>query len=418
MAASASLQASASVEIMPLPEGVRSCSPAQGRIDIGNNASPLGAQEISLGFAEQVMVNEDCTATAHVYKDGADTPFASATVANAYVDVMSYRVGAIKFDRSCKAPGTYHVVLPAGLWLMGDNATLSPEVELNYEIIVPQTISPLPGTVESLSEFQLSCPGYDAVTYDSAKKLDFYKVGSDESFHISVLPLDATTMTLILSQEVTATGTYSLMIPANAFKAVVKDEDGTVIEEVGNTEVIYTWTLSTIPAPGITPAPGKISGFKSFTLTSPEGYDLFFIDDRTRNNIYAVEADGSLSADPVYYALGQRTEEGDIFLNVIDPATYQPTETELVPAPGMYCLKLASNFMSGIWDGNFESTPSYNYYYEIEIASGLDIVPDAAGEMKVYTIYGQHAATITDLSQLKALPAGLYIVNGKKYLRR
>lgn len=416
MAAAPALSIQAAVEILPLPDGVKSVSPAQGRIDIGKNASPLGARVIGLVLSDDARVNSACTATAHIYKDGDEQPFASATVADAWVDQMNYSVVSIMFNRSCNMPGTYHVVLPAGLWISGSTPT--PEVELNYEIIVPQTISPLQGTVESLSEFQLSFPGYDAVEYDSSKKLDFYKVGSDESFKVTAMKVDATTIALILNKEVTEPGTYSLMIPANTFKASVMGDDGSVVETVGNTEVIYTWTISTIPAPGIEPAPGVVESFKTFTLTAPEGFQVFMVDDRTRNNIYPVEADGNLSPDPICFAIAQRTEEGNILLNITDPETGMPVEEPFIPAPGKYCLQLARMLMSGMWNDAFESTSSYNYYYEVKLASGVNIVPTEEGKFEVYTITGQHAATLTDRAALSTLPKGLYIINGSKYLRR
>ncbi len=108
-----------SVDPISLPDEIASVTPAQGFVDVSPNANPLGVGEISVRFKTSPTVNESCTAEAQCWYNGETKPIATATVAQANVDAMGDPVGALRFGKALVSPGTYHVSIPAGFWLIG-----------------------------------------------------------------------------------------------------------------------------------------------------------------------------------------------------------------------------------------------------------------------------------------------------------
>ncbi len=106
-------------------------------------------------------------------------------------------------------------------------------------------------------------------------------------------------------------------------------------------------------------------------------------------------------------------------------------EEQLLPitTPGTYTLSiLANTFISveevedeegNIVPGNIVPVEAINATYTVDPTSGVNSVLDTeATEFNVYTINGVQVLKAADSNAVNALPNGLYIINGKKVLKK
>ncbi len=81
-----------------LPGNVRSVDPRpDSRVNVGPFSSPLGLQQISVMFSNDVTVNKECTAQAHIYKEGDETPLQSVGISGVTTDIMQKKIGELLF---------------------------------------------------------------------------------------------------------------------------------------------------------------------------------------------------------------------------------------------------------------------------------------------------------------------------------
>lgn len=405
----------AAIDILPLPDQVLSVSPAQGWVDTSNNANPLGVTEISVSFQTTPEVNPDCTSNISIYVDDSNVA-AETLIANevAYVDAMGYPTGGFIFKKRYTAPGFYHVSIPEGVWLL--DGVASPAIELNYGIRQLQTLSPAPGICSELSTITLTVTGTNVQQNNTPglfSGLDDYdlSISIEEGTDLSVI-------TMTTDKPITTPDTYTLLIPAGTFAYDIEEDGQTVT--INSQEIVATYYISAIPKPAIDPAEGTVEGFDNFTITMPEGYSMLFADTMSINFIYPVMPDGSLSPSYEYRVRVAEydSEAGTVQLVVLN-SEGMPTETLLSPANGEYALKLADSMVSGFYNEEFVNTAPFIYYYTVNNTTGIENIGLTENEMlDVYTVTGIRVGRNLDRESLKALPAGLYIVNGKKILVR
>lgn len=392
----------------PLPEGVYSVSPAQGWVDTSNNASPMGVSDIAITFTTTPEVNPMCQGEIALYVDGSDIPAETLGAAWATrVDAMGYPVGGFTFSKTWNAPGLYRITVPEGAWLL--NGTPSPAIELNYGIRRLQTLTPAPGIYESIDALTLQLAGTDVVQSAlSSKQPAFFMGATDITFSVDIEEYDDNSEVFMrFSQPVTAAGTYTLLIPGGAFTYTTVDG-----EEISSQEIVAQYTISAIPVPEITPAPGEVAGFDRFTITMPEGYSISMVDNMGAWYIYPV-TDGEVGQNGVAMVKIQSYSKQDntVELAVIDEDGYV-VEKPFVPEAGEYALRIRNNSISGFYDGTFLNCPPFTYYYTVNPNVGVGKLGAVEAAADVYTAAGILVGHNMERTEMQQLPAGLYIISG------
>lgn len=397
-----------------LPSGVRSVDPTQGRVDLTNNVNPLGVSEIAVTFRSTPEVNKECTALIGIYVDGANTP-AETMVAgqSVYVDNMGMSVGGFKFKKKYTAPGTYRVIVPEGAWLVNGNP--SPALALDYNIKLVQTMTPAAGVIEELSKITLFFPEATGVTYPTGVTTQdqasiWYT--KDSSYYYfscsSTTTAEGTTVDMTIVDEhgtpktLTELGNYNFFMP----KGVMESEyaDGTTDK---SDEINVTYTIPEF-IPGIKPAEGKIAEFNEFELIFPENFTVWTWDNKDANYIYPVVNGTVDTYNPIARAFGTSR----------DPYMLKVENGPVIPEDGVYCLQLSSMLYFGQYNGDqFINGAPCRYYYTIgNVGTGVsELEAENDGITRVYDINGLY---IGANPQLDELPAGIYIINGKKVMIR
>ncbi|MDE5795532.1 MAG: hypothetical protein K2H75_00315, partial [Muribaculaceae bacterium] len=229
---------------------------------------------------------------------------------------------------------------------------------------------------------------------------------------------DSSVITMTIGETINTPGTYTLLIPGGTFTYDMEEDGKTVT--IDSQEIVATYYISAVPKPAIDPEEGTVKGFDKFTLTMPEGYSMFFADTMSISYIYPVLPDGSLSPSYEYRVRVAEydSEAGTVQLVVLN-SDNMPTETLLSPANGEYALCLANSLVSGTYNDEFVGTAPFIYYYTVNNITGIENIGLTANEtLDVYTITGVRVGHNLNRESLKTLPAGLYIVNGKKVMLR
>jgi hypothetical protein len=400
----------ASVTPVDLPAGVVSVDPPQGLVDLSNNANPLGVTQISVVFeSSNLEPNPNAQGDVVMYKDAADAIYDSVPASSATVDQYTHQFGSIIFEHNHTAVGTYSISIPKGTWLVDGEE--SPEIGLVYEIENTTTITPAAGIVDKLDKVTIQFNNADAVSL-RINNIVASAAGSADDCKVDV-SVDGNVVELAISNydgSELAPSTYTIFIPAKTFKLTTNGVDDY------NTDILLQYVIPAVPKPEISPAEGEVNGFKEFTLTPAEDFELWMVDDKTRSYIYAVNADGTLAADASYKLLASLSE-GKVVLKVLDDS-WQAVEEPVVPTPGRYALVLANALLSGSYNNDFVSSAAFTYYYDVvATTTGITVVKVESTPIgDVYNLSGVKVAHGAD--QMRQLPAGVYIVNGIKVVKR
>lgn len=415
-----------------IPERATAVYPTpDSRVDLGPNASPLGLQQISILFREEVTVNPHCAEKACIYLEGEDTPLQTVGINGASVDLTQSKMGSVLFPNTCTANGLYRVTIPEGFWILGAHTSnLSGAFDLYYEILMPQRIWPTDRVVSELKEFRLEFPGYSEARLLDARKIEFFRHGSTRTYPLSISEgknPDGSTSNYILitlNEAVGEQGDYSLFVKKGAAEGVsygvdAENPDQTSETTDTNIEALYRYTVSQISAPAIVPAEGTVESFVPFELTVPEGAEFWFVNDKAVSFIYPVYPDGTLAPDAAYLLTARKDDYADkIALTITEDGQQM---TDVTPPPGSYALQLASGLFSGSWNGEFINSAPFVYYYQaVENPNGVKATPSSStvpvGKRGIFTIDGRK---LRDGQEEANLPEGTYIIDGqKKYIKR
>ncbi len=407
-----------------LPENVATVYPQpDNRVNLGPNASPLGLQQISVLFKREVSVNPNCDGIACIYHEGDDTPIQTVGISGASVDFTQPKMGGVMFPYSCRENGFYRVTIPEGFWIIsGDTPAYSGALDLHYEILNPQKISPSETIVAELSEFKLEFPGYQEARLLKANNIEFFRHSSPSSYPLTITEgknddgSPANFILIKLNTPVSEQGDYSLFVKAGAAEGV--NNPGTDLEVSDkNLEALYQYTVSHINAPTIVPAEGPVERFVPFELTVPEGSDFWFVNDRAVSFIYPVNEDGSLAPDATYRLTAARKGESDVITLTINENGN--LLEDVVPQPGNYALQLANGLFSGSWHGEFINSAPFTYYFNVlSDPDSVDQTPASSLHITnakgIYSIDGKKISDASDPDLTDNLPNGIYIIDGKK----
>lgn len=416
----------ASVTTTPLPTSVTSTSPSQGLVDTSPNAYPLGVGEISIFFKSNPVVNPSSTGVAYCYMDDVIDPVATATVANAYVDAMGDPIGGLSFKKKILTPGEYTVTIPEGFWLIDNGASLSPALELHYEILNIYTVFPRSGIVNAIEEIHFIFPEADEVVRNTQITPEFFLNNSDNVYGMAYdyAPGEKRNEIIITfpgsgqaTSQITKPGVYLFFAPADAFTMRTYgpnyESDPTDFTEMSTPEIRLQYQIPSFPAPEIEPSQGIIKQFDTFTLTVTDEMELLMVDDMAGSFIYEILPDGTLADNPLCRLKAARVPDTNQFTMTV------VGESPVVPAKGEYMLRLANNLFSGMMNNEFTSSVAYEYLYKVEDSVGIETMGEIISESNtVYTFNGIKILEAAGADKVRSLPAGFYIVNGSKVIIR
>ncbi len=443
------------VQEAPLPSGVSSVSPAQGFVEVSGPAFPKGVSNIGVTFSNDIIVNEANTTPALLYFNDFTTPAAKTLAVG--VDMETLKTGSVLFKSTTwNKTGIYKIEIPEGYWLYDGSNNPTPAITLYYEIYIGYNVVPTPGVVPELDLVVLTFWEADKVerTPNSSSTISFYQDNSDQvySVHYTIMDYngDGKENEVVfnvgdfngIAQTFRQTGIFGLMIDSGAFTYYVygpnyaNDPEDYVVRK--NDDLLLKYNIPNIPMPEIDPPTDEIlEYFDYFTLWMPERFTKWFTNDKTSCNIFAVNDNGIVDTNTslcrVRFVWDNNMEDEEnvyadkIVLNLFDVETNEPLD-KFMPPSGFYCLKLADGLFSGMYqsllDGaspEFVNSSPFDYYYEISNSVGVEdikAVEAAAESYDIYTLTGLRVARNADASVLSTLKPGLYIINGKKIMKK
>lgn len=444
----------AGVNVLPVPNSI---------IDTSVNQYPLGASAISINFSgKDVAVNPDQTQPAELYWNDFTTPV--ATTLRRSVDAMNQIDASVLFSETYTLDGQYKVVIPEGMfyyitsWTSDGEPVLgekTPGMTLYYEISLGYVVTPANNAcVSEMEEIVLSFPEASEVTVGEL-------FSSDAQFYLNPSGVNIPMHWVVDGNRLVGTfeedggirynfqtpGRYMLFVPANAISYVVNGQTKY------NSEIRLEYYIQSSPEPEIWPYCDQVvtDGFEYFELTLPQGFEVMMKNDKLSNYIYYVNENGNMDrTKPVAIAklIFGESKDQYLYLGLFDPDTLEPLNFEwdkhdnefqtyawtvkagsLKPwkpaKSGEYCLELTVGLYFGsyqpIVEGavkveNINNDPFQYFYNVVGEQSAVEEVETAAPaeNVDVYNFGGVCVAKNAPASVVNSLPAGFYIVNGKK----
>lgn len=357
------------VEILPLPSVVSRVSPNQGVVDLDGSSttgSPLGAGDINITFTSAPEKNIDIEPGQYIkmYVDGESEPSELLPVEKANVDYMGLPAGGFHFARKYVTKGTYHIEIPAGVWIVNGQET--PAFALNYEITNDYFISPAAGVVDEITEFEIIFPSSFETTVDTSK-ISFYKERTDENIAITVETVppsiegeEQNTFIIRPAEPVKDPYTYVLQMDKGAFKQKWYGPDYSKTEgvrDISSDAQVLRFIIPDVAIPDIVPAAdSEVTYFTNFVLTAKEEGNFSLIpNDKVGNYLYPASEDWEVDTAPYARVTAFITDDevaGDqrsIVLSFFDAKQADGTIDEnykLVPPPGNYVLQLGEGAFS------------------------------------------------------------------------
>lgn len=447
------ISASASLPSSNVPAGITVQPQPSSTIDISPNAFPLGASAISLTFTSDVDKNTNNERPALLYYNDFTTPV-SSTLATS-IDMVTWKSAGVLFSDKWTKNGLYKIEIPEGMFFVGGSP--NPALELYYEIDVPWYSNPVDKMVlTELGEVVLTFPDVESV-----KKTDKFKVEFGTLTETMGCYSEIEDNKLIfrmdqggISSAITNPGQYLLTVQAESIE-YVKNGETRMCDEIR-----LTFFISAAPEPDIWPYCDEVQdGIEYFELelnpgfkTAAEG-SFLLANDRAINYLYPADEYGNIDTKaPVAIAKVMYAESDldnrRIYLGLFNPDNYEePLNFEIdkhdsfytsdwtvVPGTlkawkpevsGSYCLLLSQGLYSGNYQSivagsseSFITSDPYRFYYDImgNITGVEDVEIAEKATVDAYTLTGLQVLKGASKDAVKNLPAGFYVVNGKKVI--
>lgn len=441
-----------------LPSGV-SVQPAQGLVEVaGSYGYPRGVANIGINFGYEVIVNPNCTEPSKAYLNDFTIP-AVTTMARSVNQEDHRTAGVIFKNKSLNITGLYKIEIPEGAFckasgtdadgeLTGTQPT--PALTLYYEIYTPCNIFPTEGIVDELENIILTFPDADEVRPTKIAKFQFYRDMSDTdaasiSYTIMDYDNDGVNNEVVLnfgssdgiSRKFIDPGSFWLLIEEGSFESIVYGpnypNDPNDIDITGTPQILVNYLIPTMPAPDIIPTTEvPVESFDSFILVMPEGFSKMLQDGMARNYIYRVNENGVVDTGAplvLVKAVFDYCTDETTWLSLYDIDTYELLD-EWKPESGFYCLQLDKALLTGTYTSKivgaapeFINSDPYRYIYEVQndIVGVKEIEDIEVAEeelLTIYTLSGINVARNAEKEILNSLAPGLYIVNGKKVMKK
>lgn len=333
---------------------------------------------------------------------------------------MDYVPEQVKFSLDEPlADGSYYMVIPRGMFILGVDMMTNNNKEtiVNYVVgtdglkktFAPTSVTPDPNVdVTSLKEIKLHMPATFSINEKDPKTVTVTERFSGQQVATGTLARDEEdpfmTICIELDKEITAEGTYMVVIPEEAFG----DDEYGVDFTTGNCndKLIYAFGVASAQSGEITvtPADGShVEELSSIQFAGPIGYDYFgSINIKNENGDIVATVPGS-EIKPAY-------DPNDPFAD----ALYMEVVLETpITEDGVYTVEVPDGFF---FIGEYaDYAPGMTLTYYVGDATAVSSVQAQSGKVTVYTVSGQLIYRNADPSVIKNLHKGIYIINGKKY---
>lgn len=287
------------------------------------------------------------------------------------------------------APGQYTVVVP-GTGYAVDGA-YGRDITLNYTVKgLAYTVTPAEDTVAELSEITFT---FEGVTQVSEVGYNVYLTDANGAAHRVRTAVSGNTYKVVVIDPVKTAGVYDLFVPAGTLAL-----DGVTLESALETSftvapVAAAFTVVADPADG-----SEVQVIKSIAITL-EGVD----------NVAVCE----LSSETAPYIANEEGARMATFTNV--------TASGNVLTIALYGeFNVAGNAKvvvpASCYTANGLPGSEIVLNYTVKESNGIEAVIAEADSTPatVYNAQGQMISAAADGAALRALPRGLYIINGKK----
>lgn len=427
----------------PLPEAVSSVTPIQGFINTSGDKNPLGVGEITIVFTGSEDVVPNKSVKSELYKEGV----LLATSTDAYVDAMGSRLASISFGGAKKAPGWYEVKVAEGQFNIG--STPSPEFSLFYQIDRVCYLNPSAGVVQQLDNVILMFDDVDEVKVNSNYlseltclahvKINGAEVSPEYELSAAAVSQGSQWGVFIsfgqsgIAQTMIYPGTYQFNIPEGLVTSYTYGPnyatDPTDVIVRSNPRMNPQYIIPAIPEPTCEPAQYEVvHSIYDFKVKVASGCELLFANNMATSAIYGCTPEGGVDFDnKVYevkstYVAEEDTSDGIITYRVLKPGTKQFADEPIVPINGDYALVLADkafsvNYSSLTGVTSQEWAAPFQFFFKVYNETAVEDVEASADEYcTVYNLQGICVASGIAPAEVNNLPAGLYIVNGKKVM--
>lgn len=310
----------------------------------------------------------------------------------------------VNLGKEYTTPGVYTINLPkAIMWISdqdGGGSMDNPAYTWTYQVVAePQplaapTVDPAEGEMTSLSVFTLTWADDVTLEESEAGANVTFTLNGNEIEGLSVeTAVEGNVLTVTLSEEQTAVGTYVLNVPEGY--VLYNTADGyTYYNEVVNVE--YTILPSEV-APGVLPQPTKVTPENSalveelsMVTLSWENAEVILNPDCEDQPVLS-----QLGSSSTYYAEAS-ISNGSLVLEFVD-----------VPK-GAYSLLIPAGYVMALIDDVPYLSPEIALTYGVNGEStGIESIKAAVENGEVYNLQGVRVANPQ---------RGLYIINGKKVL--
>lgn len=404
-------------------------------VSIENNQVLSSLESIVLTFSDVTFRDFDPSIPGNLYRENESSDYELVeSVEPTDNDFFSPTEYTYTFTSPVSEAGKYKFVIPAGAFYdesydTSDHTSgrISPELVYYFEIEGGNklvAVAPVAGsTVTELSTVTISNSEGKAMsvnpeTIERVCIMGF--VGGDQFYQELEEPVfnDDKTEATWNFDAIKAAGSYSLIIPDNyfilgeegnfntqaMFAFVIEGDDDPVVGEVEHDLVPVSASIEDNEVFN-TPLASISLKFGSATYT-PFDYDTWELD--APGYLYR-EGENS---EYVEVETVQPTADDDFM-----PTEYTYTFSKPINVVGNYKFVIpAGTFFDDEWETKHDS-PEIVYYFQIETkGSGIESILAENETATVYDIMGRVVMRNANADQLKNLGAGIYIINGKKYI--
>lgn len=379
-------------------------------IDPADGQTVESLASIKIAFTGVNEIDQDTPIYATIKKDG-------QTVATAtdfdYTGDNSIDIN--QWNASVTEPGTYVFTLPAGSFYDFDNESdLNPEITATYVIkgdepaeptMTNYTLDPADGDeIEMIDCVTVAFP--DATEVEPADNADQIVIRKDGVVVATYDDCEPNAeiengMIIYFDEPIEDEGEYTLEIPAGAFKDLA---NGSLNEAISAKYIVKAAEIpvGSMSTYTLDPADGQtVETIKEVTVAFPEtaeGVDEY----GSKSGIVIKQGDKVVATCSTWVNGGDNYES---FRLIFDNE---------IKEKGVYTLVIpADTFKDYSTEGdNVVTNPEITATYNVIGESGIDsIEADNNAGVEIYNLQGVRVATDS-----QNLPAGLYIVNGKKQI--
>lgn len=360
----------------------------------------------------------------------------------------------IRLPQAITTPGEYTLTIPADFFVENDDnlyPQISQEFTFTYTVTGGETpaepslnikLYPAPGQVAELKEIMLTLPDATYIDFSYMSDITITNLDTNEtgvlypSFEPVILnPADLEGVVpgftsnsynygFLLMPDVTNTtdpATYAGM-PAGRYEIVIPAGEILIDDSSNETELRFIYTVGDVPAPAsavvVYPAPGEVKEISEFMVwhTDVDTVDLNWsvTTDPTVTNLDTQEV---ITLGYTYYPVVLDAEALAAEIEGFDPSSYAyyfltlPASLDKLPA-GSYELVIPAEIYNAP-----AMTEAQRYLYTINNGeSGVSVIPaDASGRYNIYTISGSLVKSAATAADVNSLPAGIYVINGRKF---